>query len=304
MNNLIECFRKELIEIRLLADNTVGIYVTSVYRYADYASRVLHIDPLKSTADHLNRWIRELKDQTSFSRLRNYQIALKSFFTFLVKLGIMEYNPAASLLLVRKAMSSVQAISDESAFRLLDGFDRSKWLGERDFMIVSVLWAMGLRVSELVSLKVGDFDPDHDPPSKIGLLHVKGKGRKNRTLFVVDKLYDNLMHYLNHPESPKNKTAPMFPTSKGTAVSTDRVQRMIRQTAQKAGISERITPHMLRHGFATVMYHQGVPVEAICQIMGHESIAETGVYIHVSDELKKQALEKISIPGGPHERSD
>ena len=194
-------------------------------------------------------------------------------------------------------MSSVQAISDESAFKLLDNFDRSGWLGERDFLIVSVLWGMGLRVSELVRLKVGDFDPDHDPPSKIGLLHVKGKGRKNRTLFVVDKLYENLLHYLEREESPKGKSEPMFPTAKGTAISTDRVQRMVRQTAQKAGIKERITPHMLRHGFATVMYHQGVPVEAICQIMGHESIAETSVYIHVSDELKKQALEKISIDG-------
>ena len=141
------------------------------------------------------------------------------------------------------------------------------------------------------------FDPDHDPASKIGLLHVKGKGRKNRTLFVVDKLYDNLVGYLEHAESPKKQSDPMFPTSKGTAISTDRVQRMVRQTAQKAGIPERITPHILRHGFATVLYHQGVPVEAICRIMGHEPIAETSVYIHVSEELKKQALEKISIDG-------
>ena len=304
MYNLIELFRKELIEIRVLADNTVGMYVNSVYRWADYAYGVLHIDPLKSNADHINRWIKELKVQTSFSRLRNYQIGLKSFFTFLVKLGIMNHNPAASLLPVRKAMSSVQAISDESAFKLLDSFDRSRWIGERDFMIVSVLWGMGLRISELVRLKVGDFDPGYDPPSKIGLLHVKGKGRKNRTLFVVDKLYDNLIGYLEREESPKKKSDPMFPTAKGTAISTDRVQRMVRQTAKKAGIKERITPHMLRHGFATVMYHQGVPVEAICQIMGHESIAETSVYIHVSDELKKQALEKISIQGGPRERDD
>lgn len=297
MHDLIELFRKELVEIRLLADNTVGMYVTSVYRYVDYASGVLCIDPLKSTADHMNQWIKELKSQTSFSRLRNYQIGLKSFFTFLQKLGIMNHNPAASLLPVRKAMSSVQAVSDESAFKLLDSFDRSGWLGERDFLIVSVLWAMGLRVSELVALKVGDFDPDHDPPSKIGLLHVKGKGRKNRTLFLVDRLYDNLIGYLEHAESPKKKSDPMFPTARGTAVSTDRVQRMVRQTAQQAGIPERITPHMLRHGFATVLYNQGVPVEAICQILGHESISETGVYIHVSEELKKQALEKISIEG-------
>jgi integrase/recombinase XerD len=303
MNELIERFRKELLEIRLLADNTVGIYTTSLYRYVEYARFVLHIDPLKPTADHLNRWIKELKEHTSFSRIENYQSSLKSFFTFLMKLGIMDHNPASMLLPVRRAMSSVQAVSNESAFKLLDAFDRSSWTGERDYLIVSMLWALGLRVSELVSLKIEDFDPACDAPSKIGLLLVRGKGRKNRSLFVVDKLYENLVGYLERPEIPKEKSRPMFPTDKGTAISIDRLRCMVRQTALKAGITETITPHMLRHSFATVMYHQGVPVEAICDMMGHETVAETGVYIHVSDEFKKQALEKISIPGGPDEHS-
>lgn len=301
MNELIELFRKELLEIRLLADNTVGIYTTSLYRYVEYARSVLRIDPLKPTADQLNLWIKELKNQTSFSRLEHYQLALRTFFTFLMKLGIMDHNPASMLLPVRKAMSSVQAVSNESVFKLLDAFDRSSWIGERDYLIVSMLWALGLRVSELVSLKIEDFDPACDAPSKIGLLRISGKGRKNRSLFVVDKLYDNLVGYLKRSEIQKQKSRPMFPTDKGTAISIDRLRRMIRETTQKAGITETITPHMLRHAFATVMYHQGVPVEAICDMMGHESVAETGVYIHVSDELKKQALEKISIPGGPDE---
>jgi len=188
-------------------------------------------------------------------------------------------------------------ISTESAYKLLGAFDRTSWIGQRDFMIVSMLWALGLRLSECLGLKVGDFDPEYDRPQKIGIIRIKGKGRKERILFVVDLLYENLVQYLSHPESPGKKSDPMFPTAKGTPVSKNRVQRIIKETAKKVGIPERVTPHVLRHSFATEMYHKGVPAEDICRMMGHDSIEETSLYIHVSDELKKEALEKITIPG-------
>ena len=158
---------------------------------------------------------------------------------------------------------------------------------------------MGLRLNECLSLKVGDFDPDYNRPKKTGTLLVHGKGRKKRTLFVVDKLYDNLCRYLAHPDSPQKKSDFMFPTKvrTGRPVSKDRIRRMIKQAAKDAGLTERVTPHVLRHTFATHMYERGVPVNAISRIMGHDSIEETSLYIHVSDELKKKALEKIVIPG-------
>jgi integrase/recombinase XerD len=203
-------------------------------------------------------------------------------------------------MLIRKEKSTLnQPISVESAFTLLDSFDQSSWIGLRDFTIVSVLWAMGLRLSECLSLKVGDFDPEYNRPKKIGTLRVHGKGRKVRTLFVVDKLYDALADYLDHPVSPQKKSDFMFPTKvrTGKPVSKDRVRRMIKQAAKDAGLTERITPHVLRHTFATHMYERGVPADAISRIMGHDTIEETSQYIHVSDEMKKKALEKIRIPG-------
>jgi len=79
---------------------------------------------------------------------------------------------------------------------------------------------------------------------------------------------------------------------------TRRIRRMIKQAAKEAGLTERITPHVLRHTFATHMYERGVPADAISRIMGHDSIEETSLYIHVPEEMKKKALEKIRIPGG------
>jgi site-specific recombinase XerD len=301
MHDLIELYRKELAFVACFKDNTVGVYVTSIYRYFNYAKEALSIDPLKPKAGHLTGWMAYLKKSgAGFSRLQTYQIALKSFFTFAVKMGIIQNNPAQNLMLIRKGKSTLnQPISKESAFALLDAFDRSSWIGLRDFTIVSVLWAMGLRLSECLSLKVGDFDPDYNRPEKTGTLRVHGKGRKMRTLFVVDKLYENLNQYLAHPDLPQEKADFMFPTKvrTGKPVSKDRVRRMIKQAARDAGLTERITPHVLRHTFATHMYERGVPADAISRIMGHDSIEETSLYIHVSDELKKQALKKIRIPG-------
>ena len=301
MHDLIELYRKELACVACFKDNTVGVYVTSIYRYFSYAKEVLSIDPVKPKNGDLTGWMAHLKKSgAGFSRLQTYQIALKSFFTFAVKMGIIQNNPAQHLMLIRKGKSTLnQPISKESAFTLLDSFDRSSWIGLRDFTIVSVLWAMGLRLSECLSLKLEDFDPDYNRPEKNGTLRVHGKGRKERTLFVVDKLYENLIGYLAHPDSPQRKSDFMFPTKlrTGKPVSKDRVRRMIKQAAREAGLTERITPHVLRHTFATHMYERGVPADAISRIMGHDSIEETSLYIHVSDEMKKKALEKIRIPG-------
>lgn len=302
MQDLIERYRKELSCVACFKDDTVSVYVTSIYRYFNYAQEKLAIDPLKPKAGDLTGWMRYLRESgTSFSRLQTYQIALKSFFAFLVKMGIIYHNPAQHLMLIRKGKSTLnQPISANTAFTLLDGFDLSVWIGQRDFAIVSILWAMGLRLSECLSLKVCDFDPDYNRLQKTGTLHVCGKGGKNRTLFVVEKLYDALTAYLALPESPEKKSDFMFPTKSrtGKPVSKDRVRRMIKQTAKDQGITDRVTPHVLRHTFATHMYESGVPAEAISRMMGHDSLEETSLYIHVSDAMKKEALAKIRIPGG------
>src|SRR3990172_5114060 len=298
MQDFIEQFRTELLAIYTFKQDTVQNYIALLYRYVDYATEHLEIDPLKSTARYLRDFIDAQRKDYSHSRLIHIRSALIHFFAFLVKINIIQENPAEALFPIRKQKSDKnQPISKEIAFQLLNAVDRTKWIGERNFIIISIFWALGLRLNELITLKVRDFEPGHDPENNIGLLRVHGKGDKQRALFVVDKLYAHLVHYLNHPESPKKKSEPLFPVQKNKTISTDRVQRMIKEYAASAGICERITPHVLRHSFATEMYHRGVPLYAIQAMLGHENEAESAIYIHVSDELEKQALENIAIEG-------
>lgn len=296
MQNIIAQFQKELEEVATFKEDTVQNYISIIYKYFDYVKEQFKIDPLQAQSLQLRQWLALNKGGISNSRLIHHRASLRHFYAFLQKMGIRDDNPAEALFPIRKQKSAKnQPIASEVALKLLRSIDRQSWRGERNFMIISLLWTLGLRLNELVTLKVCNFEPHHDPENKIGLLRIHGKGDKERALFVVDKLYENLVNYLNHPESPKGKTAPMFATQKNQAISKDRVQRMIHESARKAGIAERITPHVLRHSFATEMYQQMVPLEAIQAMLGHNNLAESSIYIHVSHKIKKQALRQITI---------
>lgn len=298
---LIDAFHKELSDIREFSDSTVENYTYSIVDYFDYAKNKLRIDPIYSKGHHILQWMAEArKNGIGNSRLKNHRSALKTFFALLIKLKIIKKNPADALPQIRKTPSDRNhPVSKKVAYKLLRSIDQSTWHGQRNFLIIAMLWALGLRVGELTSLKVKYFEPDHDSGNKIGLLRVRGKNRQQRALFVVDKLYDAFTDYLAHPQSPMKKNDPLFPIQARSAISNNRVLKLIKEYAQAAGIKERITPHVLRHSFATDMYHQGVPLQAIQAMMGHSKKAETSIYIHVSDQLQKQALEQISIQGEP-----
>lgn len=297
MTKIIELFRTELLEISQLKDSTVRIYLNMVYKYTDYAKQFLHINPLTSKTWHIHKWMYHLKTKDKgYNFLKDAKVALKRFFAFAVKAGYLKKNPAESLPRVRIPKSDLnKPLKTKVLCALLKSFDRSKWMGMRNFTIVSILWALGLRVNELLKIKRSDINLDYDPEHKIGTLLVHGKGGKERTLFIVDTLYDTIFQYLKAKKTPKRQGSLLFPGTKGKTIGGTRVRQLIMKAARQAGITARVTPHVFRHTFATDMYNQNVPIEAIQEMMGHETIRETSVYIHISDELMAEVLNKISI---------
>jgi len=293
---MIDQYRKDLEKVNVFAASTIETYTIGVKAFCQYANAALHIDPITAKADHLLQWLLHLKHTgIGHSRLENHHYALKSFFAFVHKAGLSASNPADVLpLLIKRRRQRTNPIQASDALKLLNSFDRNTWPGLRDYTMVSMLWALGLRTSELTGLAVRDFEPAHG--KRTGLLRIRGKNKKQRALFVVDRLFDQLARYLAHPKSPRKKLSPMFPAdTKKTAISNNRLQRIVKDQARKAGIAAEVTPRVLRHSFATEMYQQKVPPSAICAMMGHDSIAETAVYVHVSDLLVKQVLNAVSI---------
>jgi integrase/recombinase XerD len=300
MIGLIDDYRYELLKVSGFVEETIENYVSCIGMFHEWIKGEYGISPVNAQGSHLCEWMVELKERgLSFSRLEHHRSALRSFYAMLVKMKVVKKNRASALPRLRKrGISSVNPVSRKTVERLLDGVDQSTWRGKRNYMILSMLWALGLRISELTGLKVGSFEPYHDPENRIGLLRVRGKNRKQRALFVVDTLYDNLISYLSQEGSPKKKTDPLFPVESRKAISNDRVQKKLKEYCREAGIKERITPHVLRHCFATEMYHANVPLEAIQAMMGHDRKSETSAYIKVSDTFKEEALLQLTISGG------
>jgi len=293
---LIDEYRKELEKVAVFAASTIETYTIGVKAFCEYAKTRLHIDPAAAKADHLLQWLLHLKHSgIGHSRLENHHYALKSFFAFVHKAGLSASNPADVLpLLIKRRRQRTSPIQASDALKLLASFNRNSWTGLRDYTMVSMLWALGLRTSELTGLNLRDFEPAHG--KRTGLLRIRGKNKKQRALFVVDRLFDQLVGYLAHPQSPRKKLAPLFTAdTKKTAISNSRLQRIVKDQAHIAGIRADVTPRVLRHSFATEMYHKKVPLTAICAMMGHDAIADTAVYVHVSDQLIRQVLDAVSL---------
>lgn len=293
---LIDLYQKELLKVNGFSPSTVETYTLSINAFFRFAKNELNMHPVKAKGPQLLQWIMYLKNTgIGNSRLENHHYALKSFFAFVQKTGVRTSNPAEALpLLITRRRQTTKPISARDAFTLLDSFDQSTWHGLRNYTMVALFWALGLRTSELTGLNVRDFETGHG--KRIGMLRIRGKNKKQRALFVIDRLFDQLRRYLDHPLSPRRKGTPLFPAdTKTTTISNDRVQRIVREQAKKVGITADVTPRVLRHSFATEMYHQNVPLSAIQDMMGHDSVAETSVYIHVSEKLKQLALDSIFI---------
>jgi len=304
MQELIVIFERQLADINNYTSNTISNYISCIQQFIRYLKNTWAIDPHVITGTHLKAWFKHIKQTgISQSRLVHHQSAIKHFYAFLRNMNYIDTHPAMALLPIRRGKRNRrrQAIDTNTAVRLLKAVDRSTWFGERDFMIMSCLWTLGIRRQEAVTLTRGCFEPDIVPGQNIGLLRVQGKGNKQRALFVVDQLYEQFIRYLNHPQTPTGDDDPMFKSKAGSFMRDgDAIGKIVHKYTKLASIDQRITPHMFRHGFATEMYLQGVPPEAIQAMMGHDKLEETAGYIHIPMQAKKQALEQLTINGDQH----
>ena len=179
---LIDMYRKELLKVNGFAASTVETYTLSIKAFCSFAKNELQTDPVNVYGPQLLKWIQYLKNTgIGYSRIENHHYALKSFFAFLQKSGNIPSNPAEALpLLITRRRQITKPISTRDAFKLLDSFDQSTWHGLRNYTMASLLWALGLRTSELTGLKVKSFETGHG--KRIGLLRIRGKNKKTARL--------------------------------------------------------------------------------------------------------------------------
>lgn len=272
------------------SDHTIRAYTSDLRDYVGFLSRV---QLCAGREDTIVAYARHLAAERSAAprTLRRRMACLRGFYKDLVRSGSLERSPFATLEMhLPRAKSLPRGVTRSDATKLARAarsicVDRKVALSEKSFAAaVLLLISTGLRVAELVQLRPEDFDPES------GGLHVRGKGRRERRVFVVD---DQLRGLLAKLSVRKRTTSLLSPH--GQDWSTQSVRRSLRSFGKTAGIEAHLTPHMLRHTCATLLLEDGVDLRFLQRLLGHENIATTAIYAHVGDVGLRTALANAAL---------
>ncbi len=275
---------------RNLSGNTVQAYAQDLQKLLAFAADMGRNQPGDLNPDALRRFLTVLSEDGLSPRSRARVLSsLRGFFGFLVAEEVVGANPCTELASPRAAKPLPTFLSQEEVEALIAAPDLSTPRGRRDRAIIEVLYATGLRVSELCGLEPGDLDLER------GLLRARGKGDKERLVPMGSKAKDALQVWLAEDRLAllgSQKNAFVFPGRQGNHLSRQRVWVLISGYAKAAGIRRAISPHKLRHSFATHLLEHGADLRSVQTMLGHADLSTTEIYTHVHRARLKRVVDE------------
>jgi integrase/recombinase XerC len=215
---------------------------------------------------------------------------LRSFYKFLVKRGLVESNPVMLVRTPKQERKLPRVLEYEEVKRLLETPPADSWLGARDRAIMETLYSTGIRVSELVALNMGDIDFLGE------VIHIRGKGKKERITPIGTSALQAIQHYMEFrnkrsQSNPDFDTKVLFVNKHGGRLSTRSVRRKMDKYLKMAGLDPNISPHTLRHSFATHMLNNGADLRSVQELLGHQSLSTTQIYTHLNTKKLKDVYD-------------
>jgi len=206
--------------------------------------------------------------------------SLKSFFKYLKANNIIKENPCTLISNPKLDKRLPKYLNYEDTEKLLCAFDNNNYIGLRNSTILEMLYSTGIRVSEIINIKIDDLSM----PSKT--IKITGKGNKERIIYFGSKCSNLLKLYLKKSYSKlnKNSTNYLFLSKTGKKINDREIRYIIDYAANIAGIDMKVSPHVLRHTFATHMLNEGANLRSVQQLLGHENLSTTQIYTHLTDE--------------------
>lgn len=238
--------------------------------------------------EHLEQFAAQVHDLgVSASSQARMLCGVRSFFKFLVVDGTLADDPSELLESPVAGEHLPEVLSTEEVDRMEAAIDLTKWEGQRNRAIIEVLFSCGLRVSELVNLKFSDVFADDK------FLRIIGKGDKERLVPISDEALGEIRLWLYDRNLMKIKPGEeeyVFLNRRGAHLTRTMILIMIKNTARDAGIQKTVSPHTLRHSFATALLQGGANLRAIQEMLGHESIATTQIYTHIDISALREEI--------------
>lgn len=282
----IDRFLDHLSVERGLSGNTLQAYSSDLQELNRYVRGSLGVsDWAEVTREHLLGHLDHLAASLSEKSRARKLASIRSFFRFLQGRGIVSENPASRIRFPKTSRRLPHALSFEEIETLLAQPDATQPLGQRDRAIFELMYATGLRVSELTELTLRQVHLD------AGYLVLRGKGDKERLVPMGEVAAEALKEYLTDARpvlARKSKASQVFVNRRGEKISRQGIWKLIKQVALKAGISQNLTPHMLRHSFATHLIENGADLRSVQTLLGHVDISTTQIYTHVARARLKE----------------
>lgn len=284
MQDLLKDFLSYIASEKGLARNTVLAYETDLSKFLEYINLhgIVHLNEVDGELlfcylEHLNRL------KYASSSIARALVSIKVFFRFLKRENVIETNYAKYFELPKLWQLIPDVLAPYEMEKLISQPNKEIFEGARDCAIIELLYSSGLRVSEICRLGICDVDDQ--------FVRVLGKGNKERLVPVGQKAIDAINHYSQFREGLKQQN--LFVTQKDKSLSRVAIWRMIKFYAAKAGINKNVSPHTLRHCFATHLLDNGAELRVIQEMLGHASISSTERYTHISRAHLHQAFEQF-----------
>mgnify|MGYP001126857164 CR=1 FL=1 len=285
--NIAKAYQRYMRLERNFTPNTLDAYMRDIDKLLKHL-RERGIDPTAATLADLRDFAARLHDLGIGPRSQCRILSgVRSFYKFLQTDGFIDGDPSELLESPQLGEHLPEVLTTDEVDRLEQAIDLGKWEGQRNKAIIEVLFSCGLRVSELVNLKLSDlFLADR-------FIRVIGKGRKERLVPISDNAIRQLRFWFddrNHMDIKPGEEDYVFLNRRGAHLTRTMILIMIKRLGAEAGIDKTISPHTLRHSFATALLEGGADLRAIQAMLGHESIGTTEIYTHIDTHTLRQEI--------------
>ncbi|MGK7378299.1 site-specific tyrosine recombinase XerD [Planococcus sp. 1R117A] len=278
---------------RQLASNTLVSYERDLKSYLQYLKEVEQLDSLRKVERvHILNHLRHLKETTKTSRtVARHISSIRSFHQFLIRERVVDNDPTVHLEMPQMEKKLPNVLSIEEVDALMQAPAANKANGLRDRAMLELLYASGMRVSECINLDIEDVN------LTMGFVRCYGKGGKERIIPLGKSALSACKVYLENARNelvkPEAKTDSLFINQRGKRLTRQGFWKLLKQHAQKAGIQKELTPHTLRHSFATHLIENGADLRAVQEMLGHADISTTQIYTHVSKTRLKDVYSQF-----------
>ena len=270
-----------------LAENTVESYMRDLAQLAHFILHGWDVPPQQVEREMIERYLDWLYDEGREKSSQARQLSgIRSFFNYLLLNDEIDASPAELISAPKPARRLPDVLTTEEIDRILAAIDTSTPKGIRDVAMLELLYSCGLRVSELVSLRLGDLFFGE------GFIRVVGKGDKQRLVPISDVARERVMRYLDERRSARTGEEVVFLNNRGKGLTRVMIFTILKEAARRAEIEKRISPHTLRHSFATHLLEGGAGIRQVQELLGHENILTTEIYTHLDSEHLRTTVEE------------